>query len=81
MAGAGEQRVRELRERRDVAGLGRLLQDPDAGVRIEAAEALGEIGDPAALDALIASVGAPCDDALLCDRVRAACPPSRRSAF
>ena len=72
MSGTGEARVRAARERRDVAELGRLVLDADAGVRIEAAEALSEIGDAAAFDALIASIGTRCDDALLCDRVRAA---------
>ena len=45
--------VRKLSERRDVPGLIRALSNRDPAVQYEAVEALGNIGDPAATDALM----------------------------
>lgn len=46
--------VEKLKEKKDVEGLIKALaNDPDALVRLEAAKALGELGAPEALDALI----------------------------
>ena len=45
--------VRKLRERRDIPGLIRALSNRDPAVQYEAVEALGNIGDPAATDALM----------------------------
>ncbi len=51
--------VARLKERRDMAGLVRLLQRGDPSVRHLAAAALGDLGDPAALDALLAALAGP----------------------
>ena len=45
--------VRKLRENRDVPGLIRALRKRDPGIQYEAAEALGDIRDPAAVDPLM----------------------------
>jgi HEAT repeat protein len=45
--------VKKLSERRDVPGLIRALKKRDPAVQYEAVEALGNIGDPAATDALM----------------------------
>jgi len=45
--------VRKLRESRDVHGLIRVLRKRDPGIQYEAAEALGDIGDPAAVGPLM----------------------------
>jgi HEAT repeat protein len=45
--------VRKLSERRDIPGLIRALSNRDPAVQYEAVEALGNIGDPAATDALM----------------------------
>ena len=54
-----ERRVERLKERRDVDGLVRLLRRDDPSVRHLAAMALGEIADPAALNALLAALAGP----------------------
>jgi HEAT repeat protein len=45
-------RTSRMKSERDVRGLIRLLNDLDADIRFEAAEALGEIGDPSAVEPL-----------------------------
>ena len=71
MESSSKQDAAALKARGDLAGLGRLLLDQDTWVRVEAADALGEIGDPAAMDALIASIAAPCQGTYA-DRARGA---------
>lgn len=51
--------VARLKERRDTAGLAHLLDRGDPSVRHLAAVALGDLGDPAALDALLAALAGP----------------------
>jgi HEAT repeat protein len=51
--------VARLKERRDLAGLVRLLERGDPSVRHLAAEALGDLGDPAALPALLTALAGP----------------------
>jgi HEAT repeat protein len=51
--------VARLKERRDTAGLARLLERGDPSVRHLAAVALRDIGDPAALDALLRALAGP----------------------
>ena len=51
-----ERRVARLQERRDLAGLVRLLERGEPSVRHLAAAALGDLGDPAALDALLSAL-------------------------
>lgn len=51
--------VARLQERRDVPALVRLLERGDPSVRHLAAGALGDLGDPAALDALLAALAGP----------------------
>ncbi|MEN6517395.1 MAG: HEAT repeat domain-containing protein [Methanospirillum sp.] len=48
-----------LKEHRDIAALERLLERGDPSVRHLAAVALGDLGDPAALDALLAALAGP----------------------
>lgn len=60
-----------LKDRGDLEGLSRLLLGSDAIVRWEAADALAELGDPAAMDALIATFGVRCDGPYA-DRARGA---------
>ena len=54
-----ERRVARLQERRDLAGLVRLLERGEPSVRHLAAAALGDLGDPAALDALLSALSGP----------------------
>ncbi len=54
-----ERRVARLRERGDVAGLVRLLARGEPAVRHLAAVALGQLGDPASMPALIAALEGP----------------------
>lgn len=49
--------VKRMKEKRDTAGLIKALRDRRREVRLEAAEALGEIGDGSAVDALIETLG------------------------
>ena len=51
--------VARMKERRDIAGLACLLERGDPSVRHLAAAALGDLGDPAALDALLAALAGP----------------------
>lgn len=51
--------VARLKERRDVPALVRLLERGDPSVRHLAAGALGELGDPAALTALLSALAGP----------------------
>lgn len=51
--------VARLRERRDLAGLVRLLDRGDPSVRHLAASALGELGDPGAVSPLLAALAGP----------------------
>ncbi len=51
--------VARLKERRDMPALVRLLQRGDPSVRHLAAGALGDLGDPAALTALLAALAGP----------------------
>lgn len=53
------QLVARLRDRRDMAALVRLLERGDPSMRHLAAAALGDLGDPAALDALLAALAGP----------------------
>ena len=48
--------VKSLSARRDVPGLIRALSNRDPAVQYEAVEALGNIGDPAATDALMGAL-------------------------
>jgi hypothetical protein len=45
--------VRSMRHSRDVAGLSEALRDPDPQTRVKAVDALGQVGDEAAIDALL----------------------------
>ncbi len=45
--------VQKLTSKRDVRGFIKMLERPDDSAKIDAAKALGEIGDPQAVDALI----------------------------
>jgi HEAT repeat protein len=51
--------VSRLKERRDSVALVRLLERGDPSVRHLAAGALGDLGDPVALDALLAALAGP----------------------
>jgi HEAT repeat protein len=51
--------VARLKERRDMAGLTRLLERGEPSMRHRAAVALGDLGDPAALDALLGALAGP----------------------
>lgn len=51
--------VARSKERRDISGLVRLLERGDPSVRHLAAAALGDLGDPAALAALLAALAGP----------------------
>jgi len=48
--------VRRMLKKRDVNGLIRAVNDEERGIRLAAIEALGEIGDPRAVEPLIASL-------------------------
>jgi HEAT repeat protein len=48
--------VKKLKERRDIAGLARLLEHKDPQVQYEAAEALGNLGDEKAIGPLITAL-------------------------
>lgn len=51
--------VARMKDRRDMAGLVRLLERGDPSVRHLAAVALGDLGDPAALHALLGALSGP----------------------
>jgi len=51
--------VKKLERKRDVRRLVKALNDPERGTRIQAAAALGRIGDPLAFGPLIAAMGDP----------------------
>jgi HEAT repeat protein len=59
-----ERRVARLKERRDVAGLVRLLERDDPSLRHLVAVALGDLADPAALNALLAALGGPDEEGI-----------------
>lgn len=71
MATSPTEDVATLKARGDLDGLSRLLVGGDAIVRWEAADAVADLGDPAALDALIATFGSRCVGPYA-DRARAA---------
>jgi HEAT repeat protein len=48
--------IKKLKERRDIAGLARLLEHKDPLIQYEAAEALGNLGDEKAVGALITAL-------------------------
>jgi HEAT repeat protein len=48
--------IKKLKERRDIAGLARLLEHKDPHIQYEAAEALGNLGDEKAVGALITAL-------------------------
>jgi len=48
--------IRKLKEKRDIKGLVKALYHKDSSIRIDAANALGEIGDPSAVDGLLGAL-------------------------